>query len=105
MALRDLKVYAESLDGRLYYYRDKAGRESDAVVHLSDGRWGAIEIKLGTDEVSINEGLDSLKKFTDNIDTDIMHKPSFLMVLTAATNYAYRTDDGIFVVPIGCLRN
>ncbi len=105
MALRDLKVYAESLDGRLYYYRDKVGRESDAVVHLSDGRWGAIEIKLGTDEASINEGLDSLKKFIDNINTDIMHKPLFLMVLTAATNYAYRTDDGIFVVPIGCLRN
>ena len=105
MALRDLKVYAESLDGHLYYYRDKAGRESDAVIHLSDGRWGAIEIKLGTDETSINEGLDSLKKFTENIDTDIMHKPSFLMVLTAATNYAYKTDDDIFVVPIGCLRD
>ena len=105
MALRDLKVYAESLDGHLYYYRDKAGRESDAVVHLSDGRWGAIEIKLGTDEISINEGLDSLKKFAENINTDIMHKPSFLMVLTAATNYAYRTDDGIFVIPIGCLKD
>ena len=105
MALRDLKVYAESLDGHLYYYRDKAGRESDAVIHLSDGRWGAIEVKLGTDETSINEGLDSLKKFTENIDTDVMHKPSFLMVLTAATNYAYKTDDGIFVVPIGCLRD
>lgn len=105
MALRDLKVYAESLDGHLYYYRDKAGRECDAVIHLSDSRWGAIEIKLGTDETSINEGLASLKKFAENIDTDIMHKPSFLMVLTAATNYAYKTDDGIFVVPIGCLRN
>lgn len=105
MALRDLKVYAESLDGHLYYYRDKAGRESDAVIHLSDGRWGAIEIKLGTDETSINEGLDSLKKFTENINTDVMHKPSFLMVLTAATNYAYKSDDGIFVVPIGCLKN
>lgn len=105
MALRDLKVYAESLDGHLYYYRDKAGRESDAVIHLSDGRWGAIEIKLGTDETSINEGFDSLKKFTENIDTDVMHKPSFLIVLTAATNYAYKTDDGIFVVPIGCLRD
>lgn len=105
MALRDLKVYAESLDGHLYYYRDKAGRESDAVIHLSDGRWGAIEIKLGTDEESINEGINSLKKFTENIDTDIMHAPSFLMVLTAATNHAYKTEDDIFIVPIGCLKN
>lgn len=105
MALRDLKVYAESLDGHLYYYRDKAGRESDAVIHLPDGKWGAIEIKLGTDKTSIDEGLDSLQKFTELVDTDVMHKPSFLMVLTAATNYAYRTDNGIFVVPIGCLRN
>lgn len=105
LALRDLKVYAESLDGHLYYYRDKAGRESDAVIHLSDGRWGAIEIKFGTDEKSINEGLESLEKFTNNIDTNIMHEPSFLMVLTAATNYAYKTENGMFVVPIGCLRN
>lgn len=105
MALRDLRVYAESLGGRLYYYRDKAGRESDAVIHLADGRWGAIEIKLGTDEISINEGLLSLKKFASNIDADVMHQPSFLMILTAATNYAYRAEEGIFVVPIGCLRN
>lgn len=105
MAMRDLKVYAESLGGHLYYYRDKAGRESDAVIHLSDGKWGAIEVKLGSDEDSINEGIKQLKKFTENIDTSIMREPSFLMVLTATTNYAYRTEDGVYVVPIGCLKN
>lgn len=105
MALRDLKVYAESLGGRVYYYRDKAGRECDAVVHLSDGRWGAIEIKLGNDEISVEEGAKSLMRFKENIDTEIMNEPTFLMVLTATTNYAYRREDGMFVVPIGCLRN
>lgn len=105
MAMRDLKVYAESLGGHLYYYRDKAGRESDAVIHLPDGKWGAIEVKLGSDEDSINEGIKQLEKFTENIDTSIMREPSFLMVLTATTNYAYRTEDGVYVVPIGCLKN
>ena len=104
LAIRDLKVYAESLDGRLYYYRDKAGRESDAVLHLPDGKWGAIEIKLGSSEDAINEGAESLKKFVGNVNTDIMRKPAFMMVLTATTNYAYRRDDGIYVVPIGCLK-
>ena len=86
MAMRDLKVYAESLGGHLYYYRDKAGRESDAVIHLPNGKWGAIEVKLGSDEDSINEGIKQLEKFTENIDTSIMREPSFLMVLTATTN-------------------
>lgn len=105
MALRDLKVYAESLGGNLYYYRDKVGRECDAIIHLADGRWGAVEIKLGSDIKSVEDGKKTLKKFSDNIDFEIMHEPSFLMVLTAATNYAYRDNSGIFVVPIGCLRN
>ncbi len=105
MALRDLKIYAESLDGRLYYYRDKAGRECDAIIHLSDGKWGAIEIKLGSDETSISEGSRSLRRFVDSVDTEVMRQPSFLMILTATTNYAYRQDDGIYIVPIGCLKN
>ena len=105
MALRDLKIYTESLDGHLYYYRDKAGRECDAIIHLPDGKWGAVEIKLGSDEVSINEGSKSLQRFIDNIDTEVMHRPSFTMILTATTNYAYRQDDGIYIVPIGCLKN
>ena len=104
MALRDLKVYAESLEGKLYYYRDKAGRESDAVIHLSDGRWCAVEIKLGSDEVSIREGIKSLKRFKENINTEVMREPEFMMVLTATTNYAY-VEDGIVIVPIGCLRD
>ena len=104
LAMRDLKVYAESLGGHLYYYRDKAGRESDGVVHLSDGRWCAIEIKLGSNEEAINEGAESLQKFVSNIDTGVMREPSFMMVLTATTNYAYRRKDGIYVVPIGCLK-
>ena len=105
MALRDLKIYAESLDGRLYYYRDKAGRECDAIIHLPDGKWGAIEIKLGSDETSISEGSRSLRRFVDSVDTEVMRQPSFLMILTATTNYAYRQDDGIYIVPIGCLKN
>ena len=105
LALRDLQVYAESLGGRVYYYRDKVGRECDAVIHLVNGKWGAVEIKLGSDEIAITEGAESLKKFTANIDTEVMHEPSFLMILTAATNYAYRREDGVLVVPVGCLRN
>lgn len=105
MALRDLKIYAESLDGRLYYYRDKAGRECDAIIHLPDGKWGAIKIKLGSDETSISEGSRSLQRFVDSVDTEVMRQPSFLMILTATTNYAYRQDDGIYIVPIGCLKN
>lgn len=104
MAIRDLKTYAESLDGQLYYYRDKAGRECDAIIHLSDGKWGAIEIKLGSDEETINGGVEQLKSFSSIINTEIMHQPSFLMVLTATTNYAYRNEDGIYVIPIGCLK-
>lgn len=103
LAMRDLKVYAESLGGHLYYYRDKAGRESDGIVHLSDGKWCAIEVKLGSNEEAIEEGAQSLKKFVSNVDTGVMREPSFMMVLTAFTNYAYRREDGVYVVPIGCL--
>lgn len=104
LAIRDLRVYAESLGGHLYYYRDKAGRESDGVIHLSDGKWCAIEVKLGSSEEAIEEGAESLKKFLSNVDTGVMREPSFMMVLTATTNYAYRREDGIYVVPIGCLK-
>lgn len=104
MAIRDLKVYAESMDGRVYYYRDKAGRECDAIIQLPDGRWGAIEIKLGTNEESILAGVASLKKFVDVVDTDSAKEPAFRMILSAATNYAYRREDGVYVVPIGCLK-
>lgn len=105
LALRDLKVYTESLDGELFYYRDSDGRESDAIIHLPNGQWAAIEIKLGTDQSSITAAINSLQKFQNQIDTDTMRSPSFLMVLTAATNYPYRDPSGILVIPIGCLRN
>ena len=103
LCLRDLKVYAQSLDGDVFFYRDKSDLECDAVVHLRDGRWGAVEIKLGS-KASIDEAANNLLKFSSIVDTDEMNSPSFLMVLTA-TKYAYKRDDGVYVVPITCLKN
>ena len=105
LAVRDLRVYAESLDGKVYHYRDKNGLECDAVVHLRNGSYGLVEIKLGGDSL-IKEGAASLKTLADKIDTTKMKKPSFLMVLTGIGDYAYkRPEDGVLVVPIGCLRD
>lgn len=96
MCLRDLKVYAQSLNGDVFFYRDKTGLECDAVVHLKDGRWGTIEIKLGSKE-SIDEATKNLLKFSSIVDTDEMNTLSFLMVLIA-TKYAYKREDGVYVV-------
>lgn len=104
MCIRDLRVYAESLDGDIYHYRDSNGLECDAVIHLRNGKYGLIEIKLGGEKL-IEEGVKSLKKLESIIDTTKMPTPSFLMILTAVGNYAYRRLDGIYVVPIGCLTN
>ena len=104
LCVRDLRVYADSLNGTVYHYRDKDGQECDAVIHLRNGKYGLIEIKLGGDKL-IEEGAKSLKKMADKIDTDKMYAPSFLMVLTGLGNYAYRRPDGVLVVPIGCLKN
>lgn len=104
LALRDLKIYMQSLGGEVLYYRDSYGQECDAILHLEDGRWGAVEVKLGSSE-SIEEGAKSLLKLREKIDTDKMKEPAFMMVLTAASKYAYRNKDGVFVVPIGCLRD
>ena len=104
MCIRDLRVYADSIDGKVYHYRDKTELECDAVIVLRDGRYGLIEIKLGG-ETRIEEGADNLKKLQGRLDTDSMNSPSFLMVLTGTTKYAYRRKDGVFVVPLGCLRN
>ena len=105
LAVRDLRVYAESLDGKVYHYRDKNNLECDAVVHLRNGSYGLIEIKIGGTNL-INGGATSLKLLSDKIDTTKMKKPSFLMVLTGIGNYAYkRPEDGVLVVPIGCLKN
>ena len=102
--MRDLRVYAESLDGEVYHYRDKSGLECDAVIHLRNGSFGLIEIKLGGDHL-IEEGAENLKKFRNKIDTKKMKEPSFLMVLTGTGKYAYRREDGVYVVPVGCLRD
>ena len=105
LAVRDLRVYAESLDGKVYHYHDKNNLECDAVVHLRNGSYGLIEIKIGGTNL-INGGATSLKLLSDKIDTTKMKKPSFLMVLTGIGDYAYkRPEDGVLVVPIGCLKN
>lgn len=104
LCVRDLRVYAESLNGDLYHYRDSNDLECDAVIHLRDGSYGLIEIKLGGDS-SINEGAENLKKLESRLDVEKMKNPSFLMVLTATGKYAYQREDGVYVVPIGCLKN
>ena len=102
LCIRDLRVFADALDGQVYHYRDKDGQECDAVIHLRNGQYGLIEIKLGGDKL-IEEGAQSLKKMESKIDTDKMKAPSFLMVLTGVGGYAYCRKDGVCVVPIGCL--
>ena len=105
LAIRDLRVYAEYLDGKVYHYRDKNNLECDAVVHLRNGSYGLIEIKIGGADL-IRDGAESLKTLSDKIDTTRMKKPSFLMVLTGIGDYAYkRPEDGVLVIPIGCLKN
>lgn len=103
LCVRDLRVFADALGGSVYHYRDRDGQECDAVIHLRNGRFGLIEIKLGGDKL-IEEGAKSLKALEAKIDTDKMNAPSFLMVLTGTGDFAYRRPDGIYVVPIGCLK-
>lgn len=104
LAVRDLRVYADAMDATVYHYRDKSELECDAVIHLRNGRYGLIEIKLGGDKL-IEEGASSLKKLKDRIDTTKMPEPSFLMVLTAIGDMAYTRSDNVIVVPIGALKN
>lgn len=104
LCVRDLRVFADALNGDVYHYRDKDGQECDAVVHLRNGKYGLIEIKLGGDKL-IEEGAKSLKAMEAKIDTERMNVPSFLMVLTGIGDWAYRRRDGVYVVPIGCLKN
>ena len=104
LCVRDLRVYADALDGNIYHYRDKTGLECDAVIHLRDGRYGLIEIKLGGDKL-ISEGAENLLKLAGRIDTDKMKMPSFLMVLCGVAPFAYKRDDGVFVIPIACLND
>lgn len=104
LCIRDLRVYADALNGEVYHYRDKDGQECDAVIHLRNGKYGLVEIKLGGEKL-IEEGAKCLKSMAAKIDTDKMSDPSFLMVLTGTGDYAYLRQDGVYVVPIGCLKN
>ena len=104
LCIRDLRVFADALNGTVYHYRDKSGLECDAVVHLRNGSYGLIEIKLGGERL-IEEGASNLTALCRKLDTDKMKKPSFLMVLTGTGDYAYRRSDGILIVPIGCLKD
>ena len=104
MCVRDLRVYADSLNGQVYHYRDKSGLECDAVIHLRDGRYGLAEIKLGGED-AIEYAAQTLKTLASRIDTEKMNTPSFMMVLVGKGGYAYRREDGVYVVPIGCLKD
>lgn len=104
LCVRDLRVFADALNGKVYHYRDKTGLECDAVIHLRDGRYGLVEIKIGGDDL-IRDGASTLKALEAKIDTERMKQPSFLMVLTAVGPYAYKREDGVYVVPVGCLKD
>ena len=102
MIIRDLRVYADSLGGNVFYYRDKQDNEVDAIIELADGNWGALEVKMGSNEEE--SAARNLLKFKKNVDTEKMGEPSFLAIITA-TQVAYQRDDGVWVIPIGCLKN
>ena len=104
MAIRDLRTYADALMGKVYHYRDSDKLECDAVVHLRNGDYGLVEIKIGG-ETLIEEGAETLKALNNKLDTSKMKKPSFMMILVGIGNVAYRRSDGIYVVPIGCLKD
>lgn len=103
LCIRDLKIYSQYLDGKVYYYRDSNDLECDAVIHLNNGKWCLIEIKLGGNKAQ-EEAAKNLLKIKSIIDEKEMGEPSFMMILTA-TEYAFKRDDGILVVPLGCLKN
>lgn len=104
LCIRDLRTYAESLGGEVRHYRDANGLECDAVIHRRNGQYGLTEIKLGG-ESSIEQAAKNLLKLSEKIDTTKMPSPAFLMILTGTEPYAYRRKDGIYVVPVGCLKN
>ena len=96
-------MYAEALDGTICHYRDKNGLECDAVVHLRNGNYGLVEIKLGGDNL-VNEGAKTLLNLASKIDISKMKEPAFMMVLTGLGEFAYRRTDGVYVVPVSCLK-
>ncbi len=102
LVIRDLRIYTESLNGKLFHYRDHSGQEADAILHFKNGEWGAIEVKMGNK--AIGDGARSLLRLKEIINIKTMNSPSFLAVITAS-GYAYQRPDGVYVIPIGCLRN
>lgn len=104
LVVRDLRVYAEALDGELYHYRDSSGLECDAVLHRRNGSYALLEVKLGG-ERNIEEGAQNMLKLAQSIDIEQMSAPSFMAVIVGVGPYAYRRRDGVYVIPIGCLRD
>ena len=104
LVVRDLRVYAEALDGKLYHYRDSSGLECDAVLHRRNGCYALLEVKLGG-ERNIEEGVRNMLKLLQSIDTDRMSAPSFMAVIVGVWPCAYRRPDGVYVIPIGCLKD
>ena len=102
LCVRDIRVYAQNNDGDVFHYRDKSGLEADMIVQLRDGRWGAIEVKLGNSQ--IEQAAENLLKLKEKVDIEKMRSPSFLMILTGG-QFAYQRKDGVLIVPIGCLKN
>jgi len=104
LVVRDLRVFAEALDGELYHYRDSSGLECDTVLHRHDGSYALLEVKIGGEE-RINEGATNLLALANNIDTNKMPAPSFMAVIIGVGKYAYQRKDGVYVIPIGCLKD
>lgn len=101
LVIRDLRIYTDYLGGYVLHYRDKTGLEADAIIHLNDGRWAAVEVKLGS--YDIDKAAKNLLELADKIDTKQSSSPSFLLIVTG-TEFGYRREDGVYVVPIGCLK-
>lgn len=104
LVVRDMRVYAEALDGELYHYRDSSGLECDTVLHRRNGSYALMEVKLGGEQ-NIEDGAKSMLSLAENIDTDKMPAPSFMAVIVGVGQYAYRRKDGVYVIPIGCLKD
>lgn len=104
LVVRDMRVYAEALDGELYHYRDSSGLECDTVLHRRNGSYALMEVKLGGEQ-NIEDGAKSMLSLAENIDTDKMPAPSFMAVIVGVGQYAYQRKDGVYVIPIGCLKD
>lgn len=102
LVIKDLRAYMSAMGGDVLHYHDSYGMEADAIVRLDDGRWGAIEVKIG--QGYIDTAAKNLRKIVEQVDEDAMGRPSFMAVITC-TSYAYRREDGVYVVPLACLRD